>query len=94
MLYQSAYSGDTILILAAVRYIEQKRVRAGLARQPWGYPRSSAAAHVFPGDRARYAAFITSTAGDGSKGVFAAPADDLSIERFAKVLIGHLDAFV
>ena len=39
-------------------------------------------------------AFITSTAGDGSKGVFATPADDLSIERFAKVLVGHLDAFV
>jgi hypothetical protein len=39
-------------------------------------------------------AFITSTASDGSKGVFATPADDLSIERFAKVLIGHLGAFV
>jgi hypothetical protein len=39
-------------------------------------------------------AFITSTAGDGSKGVFATPADDLSIERFAKVLVGHLGAFV
>lgn len=39
-------------------------------------------------------AFITSTAGDGSKGVFATPADDLSIERFANVLVGHLRAFV
>lgn len=39
-------------------------------------------------------AFITSTAGDGNKGVFATPADDLSIERFAKVLVGHLSAFV
>jgi hypothetical protein len=83
-----------MLILAAVRSIEQKPVRAGRARQPWEYPRSSAAAHVSPGNRARYAAFITSTAGDGSKGVFATPADDLSIERFAKVLVSHLGAFV
>lgn len=39
-------------------------------------------------------AFITSTAVDGRKGVFVVPADDLSLERFAKVLVGHLAAFV
>jgi len=39
-------------------------------------------------------AFITSTVADGSQGVFATPADDLSVERFAKVLVGHLSAFV
>jgi hypothetical protein len=39
-------------------------------------------------------AFITSTAGDGSRGLFSTPADDLSLERFAKILIGHLTAFV
>ena len=39
-------------------------------------------------------AFITSMAGDGSRGLFATPADDLSIERFAKILVGHLTAFV
>ena len=39
-------------------------------------------------------AFITSTAGDGSRGLFSTPADDLSFERFAKILVGHLTAFV
>lgn len=39
-------------------------------------------------------AFITSTASEGRKGVFATPADDLSIECFARVLVGHLVAFV
>ncbi|MGO9553882.1 MAG: PaeR7I family type II restriction endonuclease [Syntrophobacteraceae bacterium] len=39
-------------------------------------------------------AFITSTAGDGSTGLFSTPADDISVERFAKTLIGHLAAFV
>ncbi len=39
-------------------------------------------------------AFITSTAGAGSKGVFAEPADDLSMDRFARTLVGHLAAFV
>ena len=33
-------------MLAAARYIEQNPVRAGLARTPWDYPWSSAAAHV------------------------------------------------
>jgi len=39
-------------------------------------------------------AFITSTAQDGSTGLFSTPADDLSLERFAKTLLGHLAAFV
>jgi hypothetical protein len=39
-------------------------------------------------------AFITSTAGDGIRGVFSTPADDLSIERFAKILLAHLDVSV
>jgi hypothetical protein len=38
-------------------------------------------------------AFITSKAEDGGDGVFATPAEDLSLERFARVLIGHLAAF-
>jgi len=33
-------------LLAAVRYVEQNPVRAGLCRQAWKYPWSSAAAHV------------------------------------------------
>jgi hypothetical protein len=40
------------------------------------------------------AAFITSTAGDGIVGRFSTPADDLSLERFARVLVAHLTAFV
>jgi hypothetical protein len=40
------------------------------------------------------AAFITSSAADGIRGVFRTPADDLSVERFAKVLTAHLTAFV
>ena len=39
-------------------------------------------------------AFIASTAVDGSMGLFSTPADDLSLERFAKTLLGHLAAFV
>ncbi len=38
-------------------------------------------------------AFITSTPGAGIKGAFATPAEDLSVERFAKGLVGHLAAF-
>jgi len=38
--------------------------------------------------------FITSKAEDGISGVFTTPADDLCVERFAKVLVGHLTAFV
>ena len=37
---------DGAHLLAAVRYVEQNPVRAGLCRQPWRYPWSSAAAHV------------------------------------------------
>jgi Restriction endonuclease XhoI len=39
-------------------------------------------------------AFITSSAEKGIKGSFKTPADDVSMERFAKVLVGHLGAFV
>ena len=35
------------------------------------------------------AAFITSKAEQGIRGVFTTPAEDLSVERFAKVLAGH-----
>ncbi len=38
-------------------------------------------------------AFITSTAGDGNTGLFSTPADDLSLERFAKIFLGRLAAF-
>ncbi len=40
------------------------------------------------------AAFISSTADGGALGRYSTPADDLSIERFARVLVGHLKAFV
>lgn len=36
------------------------------------------------------AAFITSTANGGIRGLYATPADDLSLERFASVLVAHL----
>jgi hypothetical protein len=36
------------------------------------------------------AAFITSTVEGGIKGRFSTPADDLALERFARVLVGHL----
>lgn len=36
------------------------------------------------------AAFITSTADGGIHGRFSTPAEDLSLERFARVLVGHL----
>ena len=39
------------------------------------------------------AAFITSTSHDGLNGVFKTPADDLSIERFAKILVAHMSTF-
>lgn len=39
------------------------------------------------------AAFISSTADDGIHGRFATPAEDLSVERFARVLTAHLAAF-
>jgi len=39
-------------------------------------------------------AFITSSSLDGSDGVYKTPADDLSMERFAKVLIAHVASFI
>jgi hypothetical protein len=39
-------------------------------------------------------AFITSSAQDGLDGAFKTPADDLSIERFAKILSAHVATFV
>ena len=39
------------------------------------------------------AAFISSTVNSGINGVFTAPAQDLSIERFAKSLAAHVAAF-
>ena len=38
-------------------------------------------------------AFITSSGIDGINGEFKTPADDLSVERFAKILIAHLTSF-
>jgi hypothetical protein len=40
------------------------------------------------------AAFITSTMADGVKGEFDTPADDLSVERFARVFAAHLAGYV
>lgn len=39
-------------------------------------------------------AFITSSSHEVLKGIFKTPADDLSIERFAKILIAHVTTFV
>ena len=39
-------------------------------------------------------AFITSTGQDGIKGAFKTPADDLSIERFARTLVAHVASFM
>lgn len=39
-------------------------------------------------------AFITSSSHEGLKGIFKTPADDLSIERFAKILVAHVSTFV
>ena len=39
------------------------------------------------------AAFIASSGKDGIGGRFSTPADDLAIERFARVLLSHLGAF-
>jgi hypothetical protein len=40
------------------------------------------------------AAFIASTAEGGVRGHFSTPANDLSLDRFAKILLAHLAAFV
>jgi Restriction endonuclease XhoI len=39
-------------------------------------------------------AFITSTSLDGARGDFKIPAEDLSVERFAKVLVTHVMSFL
>ncbi len=39
-------------------------------------------------------AFITSSSQEGIKGVFKTPADDLSMDRFAKILTAHAESFV
>ncbi len=39
-------------------------------------------------------AFITSSSLDGLKGAYKSPADDLSLERFARVLVAHVATFV
>ena len=39
-------------------------------------------------------AFITSSVQEGLKGEFKTPAEDLSIERFARVLVAHVATFV
>jgi len=38
--------------------------------------------------------FITSTMQNGVRGVYRTPAEDLSVEHFAKVLIGHVSPFI
>lgn len=38
--------------------------------------------------------FITSSISEGIEGVYATPSDDLSVERFARTLIGHVSTFV
>jgi len=39
-------------------------------------------------------AFITSSSFTGLKGTYKTPADDLSMERFAKMLVAHVTTFV
>ena len=39
-------------------------------------------------------AFITSSSQDGLGGLYKTPADDLSIERFAKILVAHVATFI
>jgi hypothetical protein len=39
-------------------------------------------------------AFISSSGFDGVNGAYKTPADDLSMERFAKVLVAHVASFV
>jgi len=39
-------------------------------------------------------AFITSSSVDGLSGAYKTPADDLSVERFAKLLIAHVTTFI
>ncbi len=39
-------------------------------------------------------AFITSSGQEGLNGLFTTPADDLAVERFAKILVAHVATFV
>ena len=39
------------------------------------------------------AAFITSKSQSGLQGEYATPAEDISVDRFAKVLIAHMKKF-
>jgi hypothetical protein len=39
-------------------------------------------------------AFITSSIQDGLNGMFKTPADDLSVDRFAKILVAHVATFL
>lgn len=39
-------------------------------------------------------AFITSSIQDGLNGIFKTPADDLSVDRFAKILVAHVATFL
>jgi hypothetical protein len=39
-------------------------------------------------------AFITSSSHEGLDGIYKTPADDLSIERFAKLLVAHVATFL
>ncbi len=39
-------------------------------------------------------AFINSSSFDGLKGAYKTPADDLSMERFAKILVAHVATYV
>jgi hypothetical protein len=38
--------------------------------------------------------FITSTMQEGVRGVYKTPTEDLSVDRFAKALAGHVSSFV
>lgn len=40
------------------------------------------------------AAFITSSGQEGLGGTFKTPSEDLSLERFAKILVAHVATFV
>jgi hypothetical protein len=39
-------------------------------------------------------AFITSNRDEGPEGIFSTPADDLSVEKFARVLVAHVGGFI
>jgi hypothetical protein len=39
-------------------------------------------------------AFITSSSKDGLNGTFRTPADDLSVDRFARILVSHMATYL